>query len=72
MPLATGDNLRRYEVLCHLTHRPTRRAKGDTFAAEKFRVWTEAGMRNNGRVSYDVAPDGKRLRALQRKAPTGR
>jgi serine/threonine-protein kinase len=37
-------------------------AKGDTFAAEKPRVWSEARIRNYG--YYDIAPDGKRLAGM--------
>ena len=39
--------------------------EGETFAAGKPRVWTEARLRNFGIYSnYDLAPDGKRLAAL--------
>ena len=39
--------------------------KGDSFAAVKPRVWTEARLRNTlGFSNYDLAPDGKRLAAL--------
>jgi hypothetical protein len=40
-------------------------AKGDSFAAEKPRRWTEARLRDTGAYSnYDLAPDGKRLAAM--------
>lgn len=40
-------------------------AKGDTFAAGKPRVWTEARMSYFGVYpTYDLAPDGKRLAAI--------
>jgi serine/threonine-protein kinase len=39
--------------------------KGDTFSAEKPRVWTETRLRSSlGIPSYDLAPDGKRLAAI--------
>jgi serine/threonine-protein kinase len=40
-------------------------AKGDSFAAGKPRVWTEARLRGVGiNSNYDLAPDGKRLAAI--------
>jgi len=40
-------------------------AKGDSFVAEKPRVWTETRLRNLGYIfNYDLAPDGKRLAAI--------
>ncbi|MBL8292621.1 MAG: serine/threonine-protein kinase [Bryobacterales bacterium] len=39
-------------------------AQGDTFAAAKPRVWTEARVRNFAGSTYDIAPDGKRLAAM--------
>ena len=39
-------------------------AQGDTFAAAKPRVWTEARVRNVAFSTYDIAPDGKRLAAI--------
>ncbi|MGO9259737.1 MAG: hypothetical protein ACLQU1_26005 [Bryobacteraceae bacterium] len=40
-------------------------AKGDSFAAGKPRVWTEARLQARGTFSnYDLAPDGKRLAAV--------
>lgn len=36
-------------------------AKGDTFAAEQPRVWTEIHMRTIGVPPYDLAADGKRV-----------
>jgi hypothetical protein len=41
--------------------------KGDSFAAEKLRVWSEnrlGGVASTGNPNYDVAPDGKRIAAL--------
>jgi eukaryotic-like serine/threonine-protein kinase len=40
--------------------------KGDSFAADKPRVWSEKPLANNGLNgnNYDVAPDGKRIAAL--------
>ena len=39
--------------------------KGDTFSAEKPRVWTETRLRSSlGIPAYDVAPDGKRLAGI--------
>ena len=40
-------------------------AKGDSFAAGKPRVWTEARLRSTSVYpSFDLASDGKRLAAL--------
>jgi len=40
-------------------------AKGDSFAADKPRVWSETRLRNIGVASmYNLAPDGKRLAAM--------
>jgi serine/threonine-protein kinase len=42
-------------------------AKGDAFAADKPRVWSEkrlADFGSNGVLTYDVAADGKRVAAL--------
>jgi Tol biopolymer transport system component/predicted Ser/Thr protein kinase len=42
-------------------------AKGDSFAADKPRVWSEKRLADFGMVgtaSYDLAPDGKRVAAL--------
>jgi eukaryotic-like serine/threonine-protein kinase len=42
-------------------------AKGDAFAADKPRVWSEKRLADFGPVgvlTYDVAPDGKRIAAL--------
>ena len=40
-------------------------AKGDSFAAGKPRLWTEARLRSPGFIPYyDLAPDGKRLAAI--------
>ena len=40
--------------------------KGDSFAADKPRVWSEKKIADNGLtgINYDVAPDGKRIAAL--------
>jgi len=40
--------------------------KGDSFAAEKPRVWSEKRIADSGLdgINYDVAPDGKRIAAL--------
>ena len=40
--------------------------KGDSFAADKPRVWSEKPIANSGPAgtNYDVAPDGKRIVAL--------
>jgi serine/threonine-protein kinase len=39
--------------------------KGDSFAADKPRIWSEARLANLGlSPTYDVAPDGKRIAAL--------
>jgi hypothetical protein len=39
--------------------------KGDSFAAGKPRVWSEARLLNAGDLPvYDLAPDGKRLAAI--------
>ena len=43
--------------------------KGDSFAADKLRVWSEkakqlADFGIFGTASYDLAPDGKRIAAL--------
>jgi serine/threonine-protein kinase len=48
-------------------------AKGDSFAADKPRVWSETRLRNIGVASmYDLAPDGRRLAAIltDDEAPT--
>jgi hypothetical protein len=40
-------------------------AKGDSFVADKPRVWSETRLVIAGTFSqYDVAPDGKRLAAM--------
>ena len=40
-------------------------AKGDSFVAEKPRVWSEKRLANLGLVNnFDIAPDGKRIAAL--------
>ncbi len=40
-------------------------AKGDSFVADKARLWSEKRVANRGtNPSYDVAPDGKRIAAL--------
>ena len=41
-------------------------AKGGTFAVGNLRAWTEARIQQNvnAPVSYDLAPDGKRLAAF--------
>jgi hypothetical protein len=41
-------------------------AKGDSFAADKPRVWSEKTIADSGLsgINYDVAPDGKRIAAL--------
>ena len=41
-------------------------AKGDSFVAEKPRVWSEKriGDTGNSGTNFDVAPDGKRIVAL--------
>jgi Tol biopolymer transport system component len=39
--------------------------KGDSFAADKPRVWSEKALADTGEASsYDLAPDGKRVAAL--------
>ena len=39
--------------------------KGDSFVADKPKVWSEKRLANVGlNGSYDVAPDGKRVAAL--------
>jgi serine/threonine-protein kinase len=40
--------------------------KGDSFAADKPRVWSEKKIADSGLngINYDVAPDGKRIAAL--------
>jgi serine/threonine-protein kinase len=40
--------------------------KGDSFAADKPRVWSEKKIADSGLngLNYDVAPDGKRIVAL--------
>ena len=39
--------------------------KGDSFLAEKPRVWSEKKIANIGlNANYDLAPDGKRIVAL--------
>jgi hypothetical protein len=40
--------------------------KGDSFLADKARVWSEKRIANSGPAgtNYDVAPDGKRIAAL--------
>ena len=39
--------------------------KGDSFTADKPRVWSEARLLNSGGIPiYDLAPDGKRLAAI--------
>jgi serine/threonine-protein kinase len=40
--------------------------KGDSFVADKARVWSEKRIANSGPAgtNYDVAPDGKRIAAL--------
>ena len=40
--------------------------KGDSFVADKPRVWSEKRIGNTGlaAINYDVAPDGKRIAAL--------
>jgi serine/threonine-protein kinase len=40
--------------------------KGDSFAADKPRVWTEKKIAASGLtgINYDVAPDGRRIAAL--------
>jgi serine/threonine-protein kinase len=40
--------------------------KGDSFVADKPRVWSEKRIANSGPAgtNYDVAPDGKRIAAL--------
>jgi serine/threonine-protein kinase len=39
--------------------------KGDTFVADKPRVWSEKKIANIGLfANYDLAPDGKRIAAL--------
>lgn len=44
--------------------------KGDTFAAGKRRVWSEARIRNYR--YYDIAPDGKRLSAMVEDEEAGK
>jgi eukaryotic-like serine/threonine-protein kinase len=41
-------------------------AKGDSFVADKPRVWSEKRIGNTGvnGFNYDLAPDGKRIAAL--------
>lgn len=42
-------------------------AKGDSFAPEKPRLWSDRRLVNFGLIgtaSYDVAPDGNRIAAL--------
>jgi hypothetical protein len=39
-------------------------AKGDSFAAGRPRLWTEARLVNSRLTNYDLAPDGKRLAAF--------
>ena len=41
-------------------------AKGDSFVAEKPRVWSETriGDTGTGGTNFDVAPDGKRIVAV--------
>jgi Tol biopolymer transport system component len=38
--------------------------KGDSFVADKPRVWSEKRLANIGLANYDLAPDGKRVAAL--------
>jgi len=50
----------------------TYNAKGDSFAAEKPRIWPEVRLREIGSFStYDLAPDGKRLAAMLADDATG-
>jgi serine/threonine-protein kinase len=45
--------------------------KGDSFVADKLRVWSEKRIANTGIIgNYDLAPDGKRIAALM-PAATG-
>ena len=39
-------------------------AKGDSFSAEKPRLWSERRIFNNGFSPGDLAPDGKRFAVL--------
>jgi serine/threonine-protein kinase len=40
-------------------------AKGDSFTAEKPRMWTETRLLSTANIpNYDLAPDGKRLAAF--------
>ncbi len=42
-----------------------RALKGDSFVADKPRVWSEKRIGDTGlNVNYDLAPDGKRIAAL--------
>jgi serine/threonine-protein kinase len=39
--------------------------KGDSFKADKPRVWSETRLANTGfNTNYDLAPDGKRVAAI--------
>jgi Tol biopolymer transport system component len=54
-----------YEALDRRVMAVSYTAKGDSFAADKPRVWSEIRIRNIGVASmYDLAPDGKRLAAM--------
>jgi len=47
-------------------------AKGDSFAAQKPRVWSPKRIANIGQsMNYDVAPDGKRIAAIMPAEASG-
>jgi len=52
----------------------TYRVEGDSFAAEKPRLWSDKPLADTGTFpNYDLAPDGKRIAALMPvEDPTGR
>jgi eukaryotic-like serine/threonine-protein kinase len=48
-------------------------AKGDSFVADKPRVWSERRLANIGlTLNYDIASDGRRVAALQSAKPDER